>query len=387
MSAGEAGSRKEARVSLHAGPAMEHPDEIDKMVFVDSLADALSRLDKHVVVDSCEALSFSCWNRGGRPVREEVRHLGRLKALKHLRFLGGGAIDVAAVARSCEELRTLTFDNGSLPLLEETADVLGHQHLQSICIGGSIERCDGPTHTSLQEVERERPGLCFFREMEMDTVRKSRESSSVPGRDKRFSRLLFGNPRKSQMEPFFSLEETEDYCKLWITKDAVVSALKRFGSIMCACKEAAFILRALDRGISAPCFLPKSASAIVPEHPEDLEHLWYVFPATSSKDPLFELGDDVGQFWYKDQEGKFHGLVEDGVVTLDSMLQVLEFQYAYLCETHPAGITACITYFSVVNCVTGAKVFMDLPDLNRDLYRDAQGNLIAWEVDSYSSEL
>lgn len=98
----------------------------------------------------------------------------------------------------------------------------------------------------------------------------------------------------------------------------------------------------------------------------NLDFVIYIVPHAEGEGRLYELGEDVGQYWYLGTDGKLHGLFSCGVVSVDTEADAIEFALWNIQQQHPAEVVDRIAFFSVNNFDRHEREDKKVPVLRED---------------------
>ena len=164
-------------------------------------------------------------------------------------------------------------------------------------------------------------------------------------------RLLFGPIQERMARKHFNLVRYGNLAVMSITREAVLAAMEEEEVIKVDCKLGMCALRALDRGDPGGCAICLDGFSEEEVEMSDIltnqEFSIYIAPHAEGGDRLYELGEDVGQYWYLGTDGKLHGFFSCGVVSVDTEAEAIEFALWNIQRQHPADVVDRIAFFSV----------------------------------------
>lgn len=192
------------------------------------------------------------------------------------------------------------------------------------------------------------------------------------------ARLLLGPIQERMAKKHFGLVCYGNLAVMSITREAVLAAMEEEEMIKVDCKLGMCALRALDRGDPGECAICLAGFSEEDVKMSDIvtnrEFAIYIAPHAEGGDRLYELGEDVGQYWYLGTDGKLHGLFSCGVVSVDTEAEAIEFALWSIQGQHPADVVDRIAFFSVNNFDRQQRVDKEVPVLREDgVYQDLAG--------------
>ena len=98
----------------------------------------------------------------------------------------------------------------------------------------------------------------------------------------------------------------------------------------------------------------------------NLDFVIYIVPHAEGEGRLYELGEDVGQYWYLGTDGKLHGFFSCGVVSVDTEAEAIEFALWSIQRQHPADVVDRIAFFSVNDFDRQQRADKEVPVLRED---------------------
>ena len=184
------------------------------------------------------------------------------------------------------------------------------------------------------------------------------------------ARLAFGPIQERMAKKHFGLVRHGNLAVLQVSQENVLAAMEEEEVIKVDCKLGMCALRALDRGDPGGCAICLDGFSEEEVEMSDIltnqEFSIYIAPHAEGGDRLYELGEDVGQYWYLGTDGKLHGLFSCGVVSVDTEADAIEFALWNIQRQHPADVVDRIASFAVNNFDHQQRVDKEVPVLRED---------------------